>query len=104
LSPRGHPNGGTDREAKEALKIENRKFEIGRGRGSVSAPSRARLRGSGVRALPSNVRGLISRGLERKWKNIPNVLIINDLRIDTQVLDSSPVTTKKGVFRIISHP
>jgi hypothetical protein len=35
------PKGGTAREAKEALKIENRKYEIGRGRGSVSAPSRA---------------------------------------------------------------
>jgi hypothetical protein len=86
------------------MNMENRKFEIGHGRGSVSAPSRARLRGSGGRTLPSNVSILISRGLERKWKNIPKVLIINDLRITTQVVDSSTVTTKNGVFRIISHP
>jgi hypothetical protein len=71
--------------------------------GSQALPEDRAAR-SGVHALPSNVRGLISRGLERKGKNMHNVLVINDLRIITQVVDSSTVTAKKGVFRHVSHP
>jgi hypothetical protein len=42
---------------------------------------------------------LVSRGLERKPKNMRKLLKINILQIYTQVFDLLPVTGKKGDFR-----
>jgi hypothetical protein len=58
----------------------------------------------GVRALPSNVSRLISRGLQKFYKNMRNTLNMNNLQNTTQMLDFLMVRKKKGVFGIISHP
>jgi hypothetical protein len=59
---------------------------------------------SGVRALPSNVTTLISRGLGRKSKNVRKMLIMNGLRCKLQVFDFQPVRAKKGDFRTHFSP
>jgi hypothetical protein len=57
-------------------------------------------------ALPRkiDVSRLISRGLQRFFKNMRNVLDMNHLQNITQVFDFSPVRKKTGVFQPFTHP
>jgi hypothetical protein len=59
---------------------------------------------NGVRALSSDVSTLISRGLQRLFKNVRNMLNMNHLRNIMQVFDFLRVRNKNGDFRCVSHP